>query len=177
MQLLFGFGGEVFRIGGEYARAIVEDHDASLSGIDVAEIVPHIKLGDVADGSGELNAGGAATDDNKVERRMPALLLHLALGQLESEKDATADLGGVLDGLKAGGERSPLVLAEIGMCRSGGDDEVVVGEMRARGELDATDWTSMEVTSSMRTSVFGWWRRMVRIGCAISAGDRTARAT
>ena len=46
----------------------------------MAEIVPHIELRDIADGASEFYASRAAADDDKIQRRMPAVLLHLALG-------------------------------------------------------------------------------------------------
>ena len=45
-----------------------------LRGIDVAEVVGHVLLGDVADGAGQFHAGGAAADHHKIQRRMPAVL-------------------------------------------------------------------------------------------------------
>ena len=56
-----------------------------------------IELGDVADGAGQLDAGGAAADDDEVERRMPAVFLHLALGEFKGEQHAAADFEGVFD--------------------------------------------------------------------------------
>ena len=122
----FGFGGEVGRIGGQDARAGVEQEHAGFGGVDVAEVVAHEELGDVANGAGQLDAGGAAADDDEVERRMPAVFLHLALGQFKGKQNAAANFEGVLDGLEAGRERFPIVMAEIGVGGSGGEDEVVV---------------------------------------------------
>jgi len=68
----------------------------------VAEVVAHIELCDVGDGSGQLDAGGSAANDDEVERRVPAVLDHLALGQFEGEQDTAANLGGVLDVLSPG---------------------------------------------------------------------------
>ena len=133
-ELGFGFGGEILRIGGQHARAAVEQHDAALGGVDVAEVVAHVELGDVADGAGELHAGGSAADDDEIERRVPALLEHLPLGQLKGQQHAAANLGGVFDGFEAGRERLPLVVAEIGVRGAGGENEIVVVEARAAGQ-------------------------------------------
>ena len=59
------------------------------------------------------------------------MLHHLALGQLEGQQHATPDLGGVLYGLQPGRERSPLVVAEVGMRGPGCQDKVVVGHAGA----------------------------------------------
>jgi hypothetical protein len=74
--------------------------------------VAHVELGDVGDGAGEFDAGGAAADDDEVEGWVPAVLDHLALGQFEGEQHAAADFRGVFDGFEAGSERRPLVLAK-----------------------------------------------------------------
>ena len=76
--------------------------------------------------------GGSAADDDEIERRVPALLQHLALGQFEGQQHAAANLGGVFDGFEAGRERLPLIVAEIGVRGAGGEHEVVVGEAGRR---------------------------------------------
>ena len=55
-ELGFGFGGEIRGIGRQHARAAIEQHHAALGGIDVAEVVAHVELGDVADGAGQFDA-------------------------------------------------------------------------------------------------------------------------
>ena len=89
---------------------------------------------------------GPAADDDEIERRMPALLDHLPLGQLEGQQHAAANLDGVFDGLEAGRERLPLVVAEVGVRGAGGEHKVVVVELSAagqrhlpRGDVDADD--------------------------------------
>ena len=65
---------------------------------------------------------------------MRALLDHLALCQFKSQQHLAADFSSVFDGLQAGGERSPLVLAEVRMGCTGGEDEIVVRELSAGAE-------------------------------------------
>ncbi len=132
----FGFGGEIRRIRGQHARAAIEQEHAAFGGVDVAKVVAHVELRDVADGAGELDAGGAAADDDEVERRVPALLEHLPLGQFEGQQHAAANFDGVFDGLEAGRERLPLIVAEVGVRGAGGENEVVVVEARAAGQRD-----------------------------------------
>ena len=102
----------------------------------MAEVVAHIKLGDVGDGSGQLDAGGSTADDDEIERRVPAVLDHLALGQFEGEQDAAANLGGVLDGFETGRKRSPIVAAKVGVGGAGGEHQVFVPELCAAGQGD-----------------------------------------
>ena len=66
-EFAFSFGREVFGVGGEDAGAVIEEQDARLRWVDVAEIVAHIKLRDIADGASEFDAGGAAADDDEIQ--------------------------------------------------------------------------------------------------------------
>jgi len=61
--------------------------------VDVAEVVAHVELCDIADGSSQLTPVDRA-DDDKVEE-VPAVLDHLSLGEFKGEEDAAADLEGV----------------------------------------------------------------------------------
>ncbi len=128
------FGGEIRRIGGQHPRAAIEQHHAALGGIDVPEVVTHVELRNVADGAGEFDARGAAADDDEIQRRMPTLLHHLPLGQLEGKQNPAANLDRVFNGLEAGRERLPLVVAEIGVRGAGREHEVVVVESRAAAQ-------------------------------------------
>ena len=107
-------------------------------GIDVAEVVAHEVAGDVADGAGEFDAGGATADDDEIERRVGAGFEHFALGELKGKQNSAANLDGVFDGLQAGGERFPLVVAEVGVGGAGGQHEVVIRNFGAAAE-DARD--------------------------------------
>ena len=69
---------------------------------------------------------------------MGADLQHFPLGQLEGEQDAAANLDGILDGLQAGGEGFPLVVAEVGVGGACGQHEVVVRDFGSAAEADAT---------------------------------------
>jgi hypothetical protein len=73
------------------------------------------------------------------------------LGQLEGAEDAAAQLQGVVDALHARGELGELVVAEVGLPGTGGDDQLVVlqhrrpaqhaGGDRAGGQVDVGDLT------------------------------------
>src|ERR1700722_20580310 len=102
----------------------------------MAKIVTHVKLGDVADGAGKFNPRRSRADDDEVEWRMPAVLLHVTLSQFEGEKHTAPNLGGVFDGLEAGRQRRPIVFAEVAVCGAGGQDEIVVGKFRAGSHSD-----------------------------------------
>ena len=135
-QLLFGLGGEVFGVGCEHARTCIKNQHAALGRVDVPEVMAHVVLRDVDDGSGELDAGGAAADDDKVERGMPAVLLHLAFGKFKCQEDAAADFSGIFYRFEARCVRSPIVSSKIRVGCAGGHDEVVVGDLGAAAERD-----------------------------------------
>ena len=102
----------------------------------------------------------------------------LALGPLEREQHAAAHLERVFQRLQARRVRPPVVVAEVRVRRAGGDDQVVVGELGAVGEVhDLARRDRSRSTSPSSTSTLRWWRRIHRIGEAMSPGDSTAIAT
>jgi hypothetical protein len=54
----------------------------------------------------------------------------LPLRQFERQEDAASDFECVLDGLQAGSQRFPFLVAKICMPRAGCDDEVIVGKFQ-----------------------------------------------
>ena len=105
-------------------------------GIDVAEIVAHVELGDVADGAGQFDAGGPAADDDKIQRRMPAVLPHLPLGQFKGQQHAPANFDGVFNGLEA---RAPAAPTRRGQSRSGSRRWPAPGSHREAGAASQRD--------------------------------------
>ena len=84
---------------------------------------------DLGDRAGHLDAGGAAADNHEGEETRPLGRIFDHLRPLEGEQEPPPDLGRVRDVLEAGRERLPIVTAEIGMGRSRGEHEIVVGEI------------------------------------------------
>ena len=82
----------------------------------------------------------------------------------------------VVDALEARRVLRPFVVAEIGVARAGRQNEKVVSDPSILGdnllgvEVDA-------VTSASMTVALAWPASMLRIGEAMSAGDRPAVAT
>ena len=72
-----------------------------------AEVARERVVGDLAERPGELDAGRSATHDDEGHPRPPLVGIGLALGRLERDEDAAADLGRVLDGLEPWRERAP----------------------------------------------------------------------
>ena len=87
---------------------------------------------DFGNGAGHFHAGGAAADND--EGQEPRLLGFVLdhFGALEGEEKAPPDLGRVRDVLESRRERRPIVVAEIGMRRAGGEHEIVVRQIEFR---------------------------------------------
>src|SRR5262249_59248427 len=96
----------------------LDQHDARLTRVDVAEVLWQRELRQFGDGAGELDAGRARADDGKGEQRLAPLGIAFAFGTLEGDQDAAAQRGGVFQGLEAGRERLPFVMTEIGVVHA-----------------------------------------------------------
>ena len=143
----------------------------------MAEIVPHIELGDVADGAGQLNPGRAAADDDEIEHGMGAGFHHLPLRQLKGQQHAAPDFRRILDGLQAWCILRPVIVAKVGVGRASAQDQVVIGDLRARAQQQARLSASMPIHLVHQYFDIRFFDKMERMGWAISAGERTASAT
>ena len=103
---------------------------------DRPEIAPERVVGDLAERPGQLDAGRPAADEHERHPGPPPVGVGLALGGLEGDEDPPADLGRVLDGLEARRDRGPFRMVEVGVMGPGRDDERVVRDRAAVGELD-----------------------------------------
>ena len=83
------------------------------------------------DRSRELDTGRSAADDPERQARAARPVVGLVLGRFEREQDPAAQLQRVLDRLEPGRHVRPLVVAEIGVGRTGREHEVVVGHALA----------------------------------------------
>ena len=82
-------------------------------------------VGQLGDLTGHLDTGGSGPDDDERQQLLPAGRVTGALGLLERAEDATAQLQRIVDGLHAGGELGEMVVAEVGLSGTGGDDQAV----------------------------------------------------
>ncbi len=83
-------------------------------------------VGDLAQRARQFNSRGSSAHDDEVQPRAALLGVLLALRAFESQQQAAADLRGVFDGLQPRRHRLPLVIAEIVVGRSGGDNQLVI---------------------------------------------------
>ena len=117
---------QVGRVRRQHPIGRLDQQDARVARVDDAEVVLQGVVGDLAQRPGELDAGRPGADDDEGQPGLALGRIGLALGGLEGEQDAAADLGRVLDGLQARREGLPFVVAEVVMGRAGGDDQLVV---------------------------------------------------
>ena len=82
-------------------------------------------LGDLAR---HLDAGRAAADDDEREPALPPFLVRLDLSRFERGEDPVADIECAGERLQLGRAFFPVVVAEVGVPRSAGDDQRVVVE-------------------------------------------------
>ena len=79
-------------------------------------------------GAGKLDARRAGADDDEGEQHCLPLRIALAFGLFESQQDAASDRRGVLERLQPRREGLPVVMAEIGVTRAGGEHQRIVGK-------------------------------------------------
>ena len=130
LERRFGIVGELRIEGREQPRPGLDQNDARVARIDIAEIGGERPLGELGDRAGHLDAGRAAADHDEGQEPLPLGLVALGLGALEGDQDAAAKLGRVLDLLQAGRRVFPFVVAEISVPRAGREDQVVVADRR-----------------------------------------------
>ena len=158
-----GLDREVLGKGGEDPRAGLDEEHPRLARIDAAEVPPHHLARDLADRARKLDAGRPAAHDHERHQLPPALLVGLALGPFEGGHDAPADLEGVVEALQPRRRPLPLVVPEVGVPDTGGEDQVVVGKLTV-GEHDPAAGRSTATTSAIQTRVFLWRASTARIG-------------
>jgi hypothetical protein len=89
------------------------------------------KLGDCA---GHFDAGRARSDDDEIEQAAMLFRVHFRLRLLEGEQNTPAQIGRIVDALQARRVFLPFVVAEIGVCCAGWDDELVEANALSFGD-------------------------------------------
>ena len=101
----------------------------------MAEVARERLARDLGERAGHLDAGRTAADDDERQQRGALRRIALALGALERQQHAAADLERVLERLQSRRDDPPLVVAEVGVRRAGGEDQIVVGRSRRRSRM------------------------------------------
>src|SRR6516165_177765 len=166
----------LFREGRQKTRSCFDQHDSSCPGIDAPEVAGQGLSRDFGYGARHLDTGGAAADDHESEQPLALGVVASELRFLKRGQNAATDTGRVFDALEARGDlgqrsrpkyefRAPVAITR----KSKENGPALVFTTRAP--------TSMPITSAINTVAFFCWRRIWRIGQAISAGDSAAVAT
>ena len=144
-----GLGPEVVAERTQHRRCCVEQHDAGPRRVDRAEVAAQRAPGQLGDLASHLHPGRSRPDDDERHEALDLLGGAGQLGPLEGAEDATAQLERVVDRLHAGGVPREVVVAEVRLARTGGDEQRVVlddglavqdpGGDRPGGEVDVGD--------------------------------------
>src|SRR5205814_5116779 len=106
----------------------LDEQHARGARVDLAEVAAQRIPGELGDLPGHLDAGRAAADDDERQPASPLLFVGLDLGGLERAEDPVADRERARERLQLRRVRSPVVVAEVRVLRSAGDDQRVVVE-------------------------------------------------
>ena len=127
-------------------------------------------------GPGQFHSGGTAPTTTKLSCTCSFSSLACALRQFKRKQHPPPDFQRIFDGLQAGRKRLPLVVAEIGVTRSRGHDQIVVRNLGIR-QLDHPARQIEILHFGHQHFDVSAVRRIQRIGAAISPGDNPAVAT
>ena len=168
--------GKILGIGRQDPWPRLHENHPGGAGVDAPEVAAKRVPRDLRERSRHLHSGGSAPDDHEGEPAAALLVVRLALGPLEGEKGAAANLQGVVEGLEPGRETSPRLVAEVGVGGPGRHHQVIVGDLRV-GEHHAPALGVDRGDVGQENGRVPLPRRIRRIGAAISAGERPAVAT
>ena len=132
VALLERLGGYVPRMRSEPSKRITREFVVSIA---LKSFLQRLS-GDVADRTGQFNTGRAAADNDKGQRIDRSVEICFAFREFESQQDPTPHLQRVFDRLKSGSGRFPIVVPEIRVPRSAGNDQIVILDPRAVAEND-----------------------------------------
>jgi hypothetical protein len=91
---------------------------------------------DLGQRTGHLDAGRAATDHDEGELPGASRRIGFTLRTLERKQHASANLESIFERLESRRYRPPVIVAEIGVRRTSGDNQVVVGDFAVRQNHD-----------------------------------------
>ena len=124
-----GGTGELRRERGQDAVPALEQQYPWLDRGDPPELAGQDGPGELADGTGHLDAGGTGTDHHEGQPLVARRGIVLELRRLERVQDAAANGRRVLEGLQPGGEPFPVVATEVVVTDARRQDQRVVGKV------------------------------------------------
>ena len=101
---------------------IAQARDAGASAV----IAERGKLGEAANGAGQLHACSASAHDHKGQQSLAFGWIAFALGALKCEQHTAANGGGVFQRFQAWGVFGPFIVAKVGMRGAGGQNQCVI---------------------------------------------------
>jgi hypothetical protein len=114
--------------------------------IDAPELSFQCVVGDFDQRTGHFHAGGAGADHRKGQQCRLFGRVRCALGPFECRQQPASDSECVFQRFQAGCELRPLVVTEIAVRGTSGDDQIIVGQLAgivehddATGGIDADD--------------------------------------
>ena len=128
---------EVFRKGREHSWAGLDEHDSGLARVDGAKVTDQHRASDVGERACELDACRPGADDDESHERSARLFIRLVLRMLERKQHAPANLERILEGLQRRRITLPVLVAEVRIAHTRGEDQIVVPQRLAF--LDAND--------------------------------------
>ena len=130
--------GKVLGKGRQHAGPGLDQQDRRPPRIDAPEVARQGEAGEFGYGAGHLHAGRAAADHDRGHQPRPLFGIGRGLGKLERGQQPGADQPRIVDRLQAGGERSPIIMPEVGVSGPRGQDEPVVRHKTALPEEHAS---------------------------------------
>ena len=131
----------------EDAVGAFQQHDAGLRRVDASELLRQRVVRDFGHRAGHLDTGRPGADHDEGHPWFALCGARAALGVLESADHARSDRERIGERLQPRRVHGPVVVAEVAVRGTGGDDEMVVGQRlvfveqhAARGHVEADDF-------------------------------------
>ena len=86
----------------------------------------NVAVGEFDESSGHLDAGRARANQDEGQQALAYLRVRHGFRLFEGEQHAAPDRGGVVDRFEARGQSRPIIVAEIGVLRTGRQDQIII---------------------------------------------------
>ena len=177
LELQSGRVREVVGVGRKETGACFDQDDARGGGVDMTEVARERLPRDLGQGAGQLDSGGSAADDHERQAGPPPI----GSGSRSAISKAMSTRWRIVSAsfkvFSPGAIESPVIMTEVSVRDARGENQAVVlkGAVGQRRRDFAAKSTA--VTSASITLTFDWWRKILRMGAAMSAGLSAAVAT
>ena len=105
--------------------------------VDISKIARNSHLGEFGDGAGHLDTGRTGANDNESEQAPPLRFVLGYFRPFEGRENAGPQPRRIVDLLEARRKGFPVVMAEIGVPRTGSDNEIVIRNFAFAGDDEA----------------------------------------